>query len=239
MSIELLLKLWKTKLPITPSQRLVLHCLAHYVNDKNQGLCCPSYHSIADITGLSRRGVIKIIDQLCFTGLLTKELYNRKANHYRITLPGSEPSSLGSELGSPHGEPSSPNSIIYNINDIKEYIVEKKLSTGSEDSAPAQPSLSSLRSTAKDVLSFLRKKTGRRYSDVDSNLKPIIYLLKEGITREQCKQVIARKHREWSHDPKFEKYLRPSTLFNKTNFHSKYLPECVSEIEKKEIMQKG
>lgn len=243
MSISLLLQLWQTKLSITPGQRLVLHCLAYYVNDAKDGLCCPSYHTISEITGLSRRGVIKIIDQLCFMGLLvkadpTKPVKKSKllGNNYRINLRTSE---LSSPLlvNSVHhaSELSSPNIINDLITDLKEIKIKKKRP---ETSAPQSHLSSVLQSTAKLVIDFLRLKTGRNYQYVDTTLKPILERLKEGVTLEQCKQVIARKHSQWSNNPEMEKYLRPSTLFKKSNFYDKYLPELVTEEDKNKIMKK-
>ncbi len=48
--------------------------------------------------------------------------------------------------------------------------------------------------------------------------------LKEGGTAEQAIAVIRAKHDEWWADPSMRKYVRPETLFNKTNFW-KYVDE--------------
>lgn len=238
MSIRLILDLSKAKLSITPAQKFVLHCLAFYTNDDKDGLCYPSYHTISEFTGYSRRGVIKIIDQLCFMRLLTKEVDNNKSNRYRITLPGSEPSSPALVNPVHHtSEPSSPNLINDLIINLKENI--KRKDEQPENSVPEKASSSVLLDTAKRLIDFLRKKTGRNYQHKPTTLKHILQRLKEGATEIQCKQVILRKHRDWAHLKDMEKYIRPSTLFSKTNFWDKYLPECVSDIEKKEIMEKG
>lgn len=69
-----------------------------------------------------------------------------------------------------------------------------------------------------EVLSFLNEKTGRRYQPVKANINLIACRLREGATVDQCRQVIAKKCREWRDDPNQEIYLRPKTLFNATNF---------------------
>lgn len=79
---------------------------------------------------------------------------------------------------------------------------------------------------AVEVLEFLNQKTGRYYRPVDTTLKMISERLKSGVTVSQCKQVIAVKARKWRGDPKMDEYLRPKTLFNKTNFEQ-YLGELV------------
>lgn len=61
----------------------------------------------------------------------------------------------------------------------------------------------------------------------------------EGRTLEQFKQVIDKKVAQWFNDEKMLKYLRPSTLFNATNFEN-YLnepfnPEIESQKTRKEL----
>lgn len=83
---------------------------------------------------------------------------------------------------------------------------------------------------AIEVLEFLNEKTGRRYQAVDANLKLISARLKEGATTAQCRQVIAKKFREWNTDPKMAEYLRPATLFNATKF-AQYVGELIPPQE--------
>lgn len=75
-----------------------------------------------------------------------------------------------------------------------------------------------LQETAKKILQFLNEKTGRNYQPVNGNLKFIIARLKDGATEAQCRQVIARKCREWQNRDNMAEYIRPKTLFNETNF---------------------
>jgi uncharacterized phage protein (TIGR02220 family) len=71
---------------------------------------------------------------------------------------------------------------------------------------------------AREVLDFLNGKVGRNYQPVPANLDLITARLKEGASAAQCRQVIAKKSREWLYDEKMAEYLRPATLFNKTKF---------------------
>ena len=48
--------------------------------------------------------------------------------------------------------------------------------------------------------------------------------LADGATVQDCKGVIARKVREWAPKPEMAPYLRPLTLFRKSNFEQ-YLGE--------------
>jgi uncharacterized phage protein (TIGR02220 family) len=86
---------------------------------------------------------------------------------------------------------------------------------------------SSLRYQATEILNFLNEKTGRAYRPVDTNLKLIISRLKSGATTTNCRQIIAKKTREWKDDPKMSEYLRPATLFNSTKFEQ-YMGELVT-----------
>ena len=69
-----------------------------------------------------------------------------------------------------------------------------------------------------EVLEFLNEKTGRNYKPVPANINLIAARIKQGATVVECRQVIAKKCREWRDDPTQEIYLRPKTLFNATNF---------------------
>jgi uncharacterized phage protein (TIGR02220 family) len=83
-----------------------------------------------------------------------------------------------------------------------------------------------LRAEAVGLLEFLNEKTGRAYEPVPANVDPIVSLLKAGATTLKVRQVIAKRCREWSTDPKMAAFLRPKTLFNRTNF-ANYAGEIV------------
>lgn len=87
-----------------------------------------------------------------------------------------------------------------------------------------------LKAQAIDVLNFLNVKTRRLYRPVDANLKLIIARLNSGATVMDCRQVIAKKTREWKDDHKMVEYLRPATLFNATKFEQ-YMGELVMHDE--------
>jgi uncharacterized phage protein (TIGR02220 family) len=84
----------------------------------------------------------------------------------------------------------------------------------------------SLKTQAIEILQFLNEKTNRVYRPVDSNIKLIMARLKSGATVMDCRQIIAKKTREWKGNDKMAEYLRPATLFNATKFEQ-YLGELV------------
>ena len=94
---------------------------------------------------------------------------------------------------------------------------------------------SNLKKDAIEIIEFLNEKTGKNYQPKGVNLEIIIARFKEGATTTNCRQIIAKKRREWIGDEKMSQFLRPKTLFNKTNF-ANYLGELVQqETDEKEI----
>ena len=75
-----------------------------------------------------------------------------------------------------------------------------------------------LKTPAIEVLNFLNQKTGRNYRPVPANLEMIAARIKDGATVDELRMVVAKKCREWAADEKMNIYLRPKTLFARTNF---------------------
>lgn len=86
----------------------------------------------------------------------------------------------------------------------------------------------SLQNEAREILTFLNTKTGRRYQPVSANLDMIVSRMKEGATVVQLRQVVVRKTRDWQGDEKMAPYLRPATLFSRKLFWQ-YAGELVPE----------
>lgn len=82
------------------------------------------------------------------------------------------------------------------------------------------PTTRLLKKQADEILTFLNEKTRCNYRHIETNLRPIVSLLRSGVLQEQMYAVIAMMCRKWANDPKMEDYLRPATLFNKTKFES-------------------
>jgi len=79
-----------------------------------------------------------------------------------------------------------------------------------------------------DVVSVLQYLNEKAQKDFQATSKPTERLVKaryqEGYTLDDFKKVIDWKVKEWLNDPHWQKYLRPSTLFNATHFEN-YLEE--------------
>lgn len=89
------------------------------------------------------------------------------------------------------------------------------------------PEKSNVGLDARRILVFLNEKAQRRYQANRVNLGFIVARLNDGATETECRQVIAKKTREWGNDPKMCEYLRPATLFNATKF-SQYQGELIA-----------
>lgn len=83
---------------------------------------------------------------------------------------------------------------------------------------------------AVEVLKFLNLKANRNYRDVKANTEMIQARLAEGFTVAELKQVVAKKCREWINDDKMSEFIRPKTLFSRTNF-ANYAGELVDAAE--------
>ncbi|WP_334159754.1 replication protein [Achromobacter insolitus] len=91
---------------------------------------------------------------------------------------------------------------------------EKPLS-GKPDAAPHSQAETD---AAEAVIAHLNEVTGSAFKPVESNLRLVRGRLGEGYTKEEILAVIDAKRAEWFGNPRWEKYLRPATLFNATNF---------------------
>jgi len=74
-----------------------------------------------------------------------------------------------------------------------------------------------------EIISYLNEKTSSRFKATKAHKGFINERLKEGFTKEDFFTVIDKKVKTWK-GTEWEKYLRPSTLFNATKFQS-YLNE--------------
>lgn len=117
-------------------------------------------------------------------------------------------------LSNPNSPPNAPLIATKNQEPIT---IESEALSGKPD-VPLVNGKKKLSEACAEVLEFLNEKTGRNYKPVPANINLIAARIKQGATVIECRQVIAKKCREWRDDPNQEIYLRPKTLFNATNF---------------------
>lgn len=72
-----------------------------------------------------------------------------------------------------------------------------------------------------EIINYLNQKANKHFKPNSTATKKLINArLRDGYTMEQFKQVIDLKVKQWSNNPDMQNYLRPSTLFNATNFEN-------------------
>ena len=86
---------WATKQELPAMQKIVLVMLADH-NSKD-GLCFPSYETLAEECGMSKRSVMNQVEKLEAAELLTVERAPNRSNRYTLNALGSERVALGSE----------------------------------------------------------------------------------------------------------------------------------------------
>jgi len=73
------------------------------------------------------------------------------------------------------------------------------------------------------ILHFMNERAGRHFRETEDNLKLIgLRLLEVNMDTDGVRVMLTRQVTRWHGDPKMEEYLRPMTLFAKTNFHNYY-----------------
>ncbi|MGG7209987.1 conserved phage C-terminal domain-containing protein [Clostridium baratii] len=88
-----------------------------------------------------------------------------------------------------------------------------------------------INSIAEEVINYLNKLVGTNYNFRSSSILNLIEKrINEGYEAYNLKKVIKKKYYEWK-DTKYEKYLRPSTLFNDDRFD-----EYLNQKENKEVI---
>lgn len=101
---------WAAKQTLPAMQKIVLVILADH-NSKD-GLCFPSYETLAIECGMSKRSVINQIDKLEAAELLTIERSHNRSNRYTLNIVASECVALPSESLAPPSERAAPEPII-------------------------------------------------------------------------------------------------------------------------------
>jgi predicted phage replisome organizer/uncharacterized phage protein (TIGR02220 family) len=113
------------------------------------------------------------------------------------------------------------NSDVTECNDNKEEEEEKQRTENREQQEEQLP--------YDEIIAYLNEKCSSRYRATDSTKKLIRARIEEGFTKDDCFTVIDNKVKTWK-GTEWEKYLRPSTLFNASKFQG-YLNE--KPVEKK------
>lgn len=114
----------------------------------------------------------------------------------------------------------------------RQSLVSKDTMSGKPDVAPRKRNgnhaVAMYLDDAQDVIEYLNKATDSNFQlknpkgGLTSNGELIIQRLRDGYTRGQLNEVVFDRCQLWAKDEKMREYLRPATLFAKSNFE-KYL----------------
>jgi uncharacterized phage protein (TIGR02220 family) len=88
------------------------------------------------------------------------------------------------------------------------------------------------------VIEYLNDKADKQFQPSSKTTARLVHArFREGYTMVDFKRVIDTKAKEWRDHPHWQKYLRPSTLFNATNFEN-YLEESRRSVSPESVPPK-
>ena len=236
---------WSWKQDLRPTEKFILIAISDHANDEDF-TCWPSLTHLEKKTGFNRSTIWRTIDCLVKTGHIGRvgqhpsgaTLYKVMVGAQSTQVQTATSLGAGCNVVGAHsnkvGAQDTPNHKNHHESSIT-IMSGLPPDVGQPERKNGNPSLTK---QAIEVLEFLNATTGRNYRATDSTDKPttslqhIISRLKTGATVQDCKTLIARKHRDWAGNDKMWPYLRPATLFNATKFEQ-YLGECVIDDPQK------
>lgn len=167
------------------------------------------------ISKLNQRGYIKL--EIIKKGKAVKQRRIYPLTQTSIPIEGSVNSPIDNSVNTPIDANVKENNTSINItsnNNINRIYKESSTST---------------HPPYKSIIEFLNKKTGKHFRCTTQKTQSLIKArMREGFTEEQFKQVIDIKTNEWKGIEKFERYLRPETLFG-TKFESYLNQEVINK----------
>lgn len=223
-------KVWDLDLKST--DKFVLIALADHAND--DGECYPSLANIQKKVGLSKQGLLNIINRLIELKVLSKETRDRDngshtSNLYKITVENMEGVVNDVDKGGQRGGQGVVNEVDKGSQRgglVYEPSINRQLET-SVESSPKPPVEKNGSNQYSEIVTYLNEKTGSSYRSNTPKTKQLIDArMKEGFTVDDFKTVIDKKTALWLKDTKMVAYLRPETLFG-PKFEG-YLNEHVS-----------
>lgn len=190
---------------------LPVFAIIYSFSQDNKSYFNGSLNYIAEFTGLTKRGVIKVIQRLVDRKYVIKEQWTENGityNRYKINYKVVNDVHRGGELRSPG-------------------VVNESAKGGERRSPNNKEIINNDNKDIKDIVDYLNEKAGTKYRVGKDTKRHITARLNEGYTVDDFKTVIDKKVDEWLGDAKMAQYLRPSTLFG-TKFDT-YLNQPVKK----------
>lgn len=170
---------------------------------------------LAEWVGGTIRGIQKNLASLIEKGYVVKEeaeihgitVYRYRASNNALLFQSSPPTN---RVRTPHEQSS--------LNTYKDNISPSDIDSNESISSPPKGEV-------EQIVDYLNAKTGKHFlATAKATQRKINARLKEGRTVEDFMKVIDIKVKAWKGDPKWDKFLRPETLFSAEHFDS-YLNE--------------
>jgi len=201
---------------LSPSEKLFYGEITSLCNEK--GYCWASNKYFANLYHTNKRTVNRWLENLKKESFITVEIINE--NKRKIYLKdekchgGMAKMSRGDDKNANHN-------IKYNTksNNIKEK--ENSVKEKEKENRIKKESIEILKILNQNYVHYMKKyhqKNIRGYRAIETHLITIRSRLKAGFTKQQLIDVIGQKLCQWMKDEKKALWIRPSTLFRKSNF---------------------
>ena len=201
---------------LTDSEKLLFSEITALSN-KN-GYCSSTNNYFSNLYDVAKETISRRISKLNQRGYIKLEIIKKgKAVKQRRIYPLTQTSipiedSVNSPIDNSVNTPIDAN--------VKENNTSINITSNNNINRIYKESSTSTHPPYKSIIDFLNKKTGKHFRCTTQKTQSLIKArMREGFTEEQFKQVIDIKTNEWKGIEKFEKYLRPETLFG-TKFES-------------------
>ncbi|MDV6379001.1 conserved phage C-terminal domain-containing protein [Sporosarcina sp. GW1-11] len=111
--------------------------------------------------------------------------------------------------------------------------ITKELKTTTKNKDSVEKNLDVIAS----VIDYLNLKVNKQFKCQSKAARSLLNArIEEGYTLDDFKAVIDSKTAQWLHDPRFRKYLQPSTLFHATKFEN-YMNEVLSDVPIEKLVE--
>lgn len=240
---------WAWEMNINHTIKIVLLALADHAQVSNDK-CWPGIERLRKRCNLSKRSVIRSLNKLIEYGLIFKQsrysekgdrtsnvyILNTKLKRLSASVARDSEVRLSASVAPKGGCQRGTLTISNKQEPLENHQIKEKESIKEKERENNMYKI-----CAAHILNYLNKMTNSNFSEIDSNINPIVNRMKElialyddvGIEEAHliCTRIICMKQKEWGTDSEMRKYLRPKTLFKKENFHQY---EGVVKIYKKE-----
>ena len=206
------------ELGVTGNHFVLIVQLSAFRYESKTGKASPSFQTLAQRMGISRRQVMRVVKKLEDDGWLTIVRRGTETNEYNFQPFAKACWDLylqsiraASDESDTSASDESDTTLVTDMSpEEQEY--KNKNSKNKNNILP-----SSLNRQADEVIDYLNQKTHSRFRHSEASRKYIRARIQEGSSAGDCKLIIDHKAAQWM-GTEFEQYLNPETLFRPTKF---------------------